>query len=77
MISKSNNDSYHDGTSAFFQRFFQKIPAPYCRWVFSVCNGLNNARDTLINGKINENLGIINMNQIRDLTKIKGEIDGV
>ena len=24
MISKSNNNSYHDGTSAFFQRFFRK-----------------------------------------------------
>ena len=24
MISKSNSNSYHDGTSAFFQRFFRK-----------------------------------------------------
>ena len=33
MISKSNNNSYYDGTSAFSQRFFQETLAPKCRWV--------------------------------------------
>ena len=29
MISESNNDSYHDGTSAFFQCFFQNRPVRF------------------------------------------------
>ena len=28
LISESNNNSYHDGTIAFFQCFFRKRPAP-------------------------------------------------
>ena len=41
--------------------------------VFLICNGLNDARDSLINGKLYKSLGVINMNEIRDWTKIKGE----
>ena len=41
--------------------------------IFSICNGLNNARDPLINRKLYKSLGIININEIRDWTKIKGE----
>ena len=28
FICKSNNNSYHDGISAFFRYFFRKRPAP-------------------------------------------------
>ena len=41
--------------------------------IFLICNGLNDARDSLINGKLYKSLGVINMNEIRDWTKIKGE----
>ena len=41
--------------------------------IFSIFNGLNNARDPLINRKLYKSLGIININEIRDWTKIKGE----
>ena len=41
--------------------------------VFLICNGLNDARDSLINGKLYKSLGVININEIRDWTKIKGE----
>ena len=41
--------------------------------VFSICNGLNDARDSLINGKLYKSLSGININEIRDWTKIKGE----
>ena len=32
--------------------------------IFVGCNGLNNAKATLINGKVNKALGVININQI-------------
>ena len=41
--------------------------------IFLICNGLNDARDSLINGKLYKSLGIININETRDWTKIKGE----
>ena len=41
--------------------------------IFLICNGLKNARDSLINRKLYKSLGIININEIRDWTKIKGE----
>ena len=41
--------------------------------IFLICNGLNDARDSLINGKLYKSLGVINVNEIRDWTKIKGE----
>ena len=39
--------------------------------IFLICNGLNDARDSLINGKLYKGLGIINIDEIRDWTKIK------
>ena len=41
--------------------------------IFLICNGLINARGCLINRKLYKSLGIININEIRDWTKIKGE----
>ena len=41
--------------------------------IFLICNGLNDARDSLINGKLYKSLGRININETRDWTKIKGE----
>ena len=41
--------------------------------IFLIFNGLKNARDSLINRKLYKSLGIININEIRDWTKIKGE----
>ena len=41
--------------------------------IFLICNGLNDARDSLINRKLYKSLGVININKIRNWTKIKGE----
>ena len=41
--------------------------------IFLICNRLNNARYSLINGKLYKSLGVININEIRDWTKIKEE----
>ena len=41
--------------------------------IFLICNGLSNARDSLINEKLYKSLGVININEIRDWTKIKEE----
>ena len=41
--------------------------------IFLICDGLNDARDSLINGKLYKSLGRININETRDWTKIKGE----
>ena len=41
--------------------------------IFIICNGINDARDFLINGKLYKGLGVININEIRDWKKIKGE----
>ena len=41
--------------------------------IFLICNGLPDARDSLINGKLYNRLGVININKRRDWTKIKGE----
>ena len=40
---------------------------------FLICNGLNDTRDSLINGKLYKSIGIININEIKDWTKLKGE----
>ena len=41
--------------------------------IFLICNGLNDARDPLINGKLYKSIGVININEIEDWTKLKGE----
>ena len=41
--------------------------------IFLICNGLNDARDSLINRKLYKSLGVININEIKDWTKLKGE----
>ena len=41
--------------------------------ILLICNGLNDARDSIINGKLYKSLGVININEIRDWTKIKRE----
>ena len=41
--------------------------------IFLIFNGLKDARDSLIKRKLYKSLGIININEIRDWTKIKGE----
>ena len=38
--------------------------------IFVGCNGLNNAKATLINGKVTKALGVININQITNQDKI-------
>ena len=41
--------------------------------IFLICNGLNDARDSLIKGKLHKSIGVININEIKDWTKLKGE----
>ena len=41
--------------------------------IFLIFNGLNDSRDSLINRELYKSLGVININKIRDWTKIKGE----
>ena len=41
--------------------------------IFLISNGLNDARDSLINGKLCQSLRVINISEIRGWTKIKGE----
>ena len=40
--------------------------------IFLICNGLD-ARDSLINGKLYKSLGVINISEKKDWTKLKGE----
>ena len=41
--------------------------------IFLICNGLNDSRDSLINRELYKSLGVININEIKGWTKIKGE----
>ena len=41
--------------------------------MFVSCNGLNDARDTLVNGKKIKALGVVNINQIELWEKLKGK----
>ena len=41
--------------------------------IFLICNWLNDARDSLINGKLYKTIGVINISEIKDWTKLKGE----
>ena len=41
--------------------------------IFSVCNGLNNAKESLINGKLYKTLGVFNRAKIKDWNKLKGQ----
>ena len=38
-----------------------------------ICNGLSDARDSLINRKLYKSIGVININEIKDWTKLRGE----
>ena len=40
---------------------------------FLICNGLNDARDSLIDGKLYKSISVININKIKDWSKLKGE----
>ena len=40
---------------------------------FLICNGLNDARDSLIDGKLYKSIDVININEIKDWSKLKGE----
>ena len=41
--------------------------------IFLISNGLNDARDFLINGKLYKSIGVTNISEIKDWTKLKGE----
>ena len=41
--------------------------------IFVSCNGLNDAKETLINGKIVKALGVVSINQIKSWDKLKGK----
>ena len=41
--------------------------------IFLICNGLNDARDSLINRKLYKSIGVINISKIKNCTKLKGE----
>ena len=41
--------------------------------IFFICNRFNNPRDFLISGKLYKSIGVININEIKDSTKLKGE----
>ena len=41
--------------------------------IFLICNGLNDARDFLINRKLYKTVGVINISEIKDWAKLKGE----
>ena len=40
--------------------------------IFLICNGLNDARDSLTNGELYKSIGVINISEIKDWTKLKG-----
>ena len=40
--------------------------------IFLICNGYNDARDSLINGKLYKSIGATNISEIKDWTKLKG-----
>ena len=41
--------------------------------IFLICNGLNDARDYLINGELYKSIGVINITVKKDWAKLKGE----
>ena len=41
--------------------------------IFLIYNGLNDERDFLINGKLYKTVGVINISEIKDWAKLKGE----
>ena len=41
--------------------------------IFLICNGLNDERDFLINGKLYKTVGVINISETKDWAKLKGE----
>ena len=38
-----------------------------------MCNGLNDAKESLINGKLYKTLGVVNTAEIKDWNKLKGQ----
>ena len=41
--------------------------------IFLMCNGLNDAKESLINGKLYKTLGLVNTTEIKDWNKLKGQ----
>ena len=41
--------------------------------IFLMCNGLNDAKESLINGKLYKTLGVVNTAEIKDWNKLKGQ----
>ena len=41
--------------------------------IFLMCNGLNDAKESLINGKLYKTLGVVNTAKIKDWNKLKGQ----
>ena len=41
--------------------------------IFLMCNGLNDAKESLINGKLYKTLGVVNTVEIKDWNKLKGQ----
>ena len=41
--------------------------------IFLICNGLKDARVSLITRKLYKSIGVININEVKDWTKLKGE----
>ena len=40
--------------------------------IFLICNGLNDARDSLTNGELYKSIGVINISEIKGWAKLKG-----
>ena len=41
--------------------------------IFLMCNGLNDSKESLINGKLYKSLEIVNTTEIKDWNKLKGQ----
>ena len=41
--------------------------------IFLMCNGLNDAKKSLFNGKLNKTLGVVNIAGIKNWNKLEGQ----
>ena len=45
--------------------------------LFITCNGLNDSKSMLVNGKVFKSLGVINLFQIKNRSKVKGDSNSI
>ena len=75
--SKIQGKLSNNGTQRYNSLLITSSAVQDTNVIFLICNGRNDARDCLINGKLHKSISVININEIKDWTELKGEFQWI